>query len=214
MGGDNVWRNKRESSREIHVPVHADCGIIWLGERLFRLFLGKMVQYCIAACCSNTRSDGISLFKFPSDPVLREKWTREVKRMRDRWSGPTKHSVLCEKHFTAESFEPDSAIASSMGLAKRKRLRPNAIPTIFERRRPPLPSTSEVGTEPSCSGVHLQSRKRAAKTTTPGASDSSSSGVKEESRFTQCFDTLFVDFIKRIFGYSHSCGNQPVWGWH
>ena len=114
-----------------------------LDERLFRLFLGKMVQYCIAAGCSNTRSDGVSLFKFPSDPVLREKWTREVKRMCDRWSGPTKHSVLCEKHFTAESFEPDSAIASSMGLAKRKRLRPNAIPTIFERRRP---STSEVGT--------------------------------------------------------------------
>ena len=42
-------------------------------------FLSDMVQYCIAAGCSNTRSDGVSLFKFPSDPLLREKWTREVK---------------------------------------------------------------------------------------------------------------------------------------
>ena len=36
---------------------------------------------------------------------------------------PTKHSVLCEKHFPEECFEPDSAIALSMWLLNRKILR-------------------------------------------------------------------------------------------
>ena len=117
------------------------------------------MKYCIAAACSNTGTHGVSFFKFPSDPILREKWTKEVKRTRDRWSGPSKHSVLCEKHFPEECFEPDSAIALSMGLLKRKRLRPNAVPTIFERQRQPLPL--ETSDEPSCSGVR---KKRSAGT--------------------------------------------------
>ena len=97
--------------------------------------LGEMVQYCIAAGCSNTRNDGVSLFKFPTDPGMGDKWTKEVRKTRDCWNGPTKHSVLCEKHFSEDSFEPDSALASAMGIAKRKRLRPNAVPTLFERPR-------------------------------------------------------------------------------
>ena len=123
-----------------------------------------MVQYCIAAGCSNTRSDGVSLFKFPSDPLLREKWTREVKRTRDSRSGPTKHSVLCEKHFAEDSFEADSAIASSMGIAKRKRLRHNAIP-----ERPRLPAETSAA----------RSRKRVGSSAAPGASTSTSLLVKK-----------------------------------
>ena len=118
-----------------------------------------MVQYCITAGCSNTRSDGVSLFKLPSDPLLREKWTREVKRTRDSWSGPTKHSVLCEKHFVEDSFEADSAIAPSMGIAKHKRLRHNAIPT-----RPRLPTETSAA----------RSRKRVGSSAAPGASTSTS----------------------------------------
>ena len=93
--------------------MHAECGIIWLGEQLFRLFLEKMVHVV-----PTPEVMELAYSSFPSDPV---------------WSGPTKHGVLCEKHFTVESFDPNSAIASSMGLAKQKRLRPDAIPTIFER---------------------------------------------------------------------------------
>ena len=60
-----------------------------------------------------------------------------MKRTRDHWSGASNYSVLCEKHLTADSFEPDSAIAATMGLAKRKRLKYGAIPTVFERPRKP-----------------------------------------------------------------------------
>ena len=60
----------------------------------------------------------VSFLKFPSYPILKEKCTKEVKRTRNRWSGPSKHSVLCEKHFTEECFELDSAIALLKGLLK------------------------------------------------------------------------------------------------
>ena len=129
-----------------------------------------MAQYCIAAGCSNTRSDVVSLFKFPSDPLLREKGTREVKRTHDSWSGPTKHSVLCEKHFAEDSFEADSAIASSTGIAKRKRLRHNAIPTIFERPRLPTETSA------------ARSRKRVGSSAAPGASMSTSQPVGKETK--------------------------------
>lgn len=122
-----------------------------------------MVKSCVAAYCANTSNDGISFLKFPSDPALRQQWIRQVRRTRDQWSGPSKHSVLCARHFSEDCFEPDSAIAASMGLSKRRRLKPNAIPTIFERQAP-LHSSG-----PSTSGIST-SRKRAAGTSVaPGA---------------------------------------------
>ena len=39
-----------------------------------------MVKSCVAANCSNTYGHGISLFKFPKDPELRQKWIREPER--------------------------------------------------------------------------------------------------------------------------------------
>ena len=81
-----------------------------------------MVKRCVAAGCSNTYSDNVSLFKFPRDPILRQQWVKQEQRTRAQWSGPSEHSVLCSEHFTDSSFQPDSAIAASMGLytAKKK----------------------------------------------------------------------------------------------
>ena len=91
-----------------------------------------------------------------------------MKRTHDHWSGTSNYSVLFEKHLTADSFKPDSAIAATMGLAKQKRLKYGAIPTVFERPRKPLPSEAS---EPSSSGFqYSQSRKRAASTANPGVS--------------------------------------------
>ena len=69
-----------------------------------------------------------------------------MKRTCDHWSGTSNYSVLCEKHLTADSFELDSAIAATMGLAKRKKLKYGAIPTVFEQPQKPLPSEAS---EPS-----------------------------------------------------------------
>ena len=77
-----------------------------------------------------------------------------------------KHSVLCEKHFAEDSFEADSPIASSMRIAKCKRLRHNVIPTIFERPRLPTETSA------------ARSRKRVGSSAAPGASTSTGLLVK------------------------------------
>ena len=55
-----------------------------------------------------------------------------MKRICDHWNGPSNYSVLCEKHYMAHSFELDTNIAVTMGLAKRKRMKYGPIPTVFE----------------------------------------------------------------------------------
>ena len=92
-----------------------------------------MVCRCVAAGCSHTFKDGVSLYKFPKDSGLRKKWVDQVRRTRDKWM-PTDTSELCCRHFEDSCFEPDSNLSEAMGLGKRKaRLKANAIPTIFEK---------------------------------------------------------------------------------
>ena len=95
-------------------------------------FCGTMGRRCVAAGCSNTHSDSISMHKFPKDPELRRKWEKQVQRTRERWSA-TDTSVLCSEHFEADCFEVDSMLAEQMGLKKRRRLKPDAVPTVFVR---------------------------------------------------------------------------------
>jgi hypothetical protein len=52
----------------------------------------------VAYGCSNKQSKGITLFKFPKDPSLKEKWVKQVQRTRDKWQ-PTPYSRLCCVHF-------------------------------------------------------------------------------------------------------------------
>ena len=73
----------------------------------------------------------MSLFKFPSDGVLRRKWEKQVQWTRTQWKA-TEHSYLCSDHFTEDCFEVDSALASQFGIKKR-RLKPGAVSTVFHR---------------------------------------------------------------------------------
>lgn len=59
---------------------------------------------------------------------IRQEWIRQTQRTRDQWTGPSEHSVLCSEHFA--DVEPDFLLSS---LPKTKRLKPGAIPTIFNR---------------------------------------------------------------------------------
>ena len=120
-----------------------------------------MLKRCVAAECSNTYSDVINLYQFPRDPAIRQQWVKQVQRTRAQWSGPSEHSVVGSKHFTDSCFEPDSALASNMGIKKHRRLKHDAIPTIFER------SVSLTSSTPP---LISYSRKRA---TTTASSDTS-----------------------------------------
>ena len=94
-----------------------------------------MVKRCIAAGCSNTYRENISLFCFPRDSALKERWTKQVRRTRAGWSGPTANSYLCSDHFSQYCFERDTLMAAKLEIQKREKLKPDAVPTIFERNK-------------------------------------------------------------------------------
>ena len=110
-----------------------------------------MIKRCVATGCSNTYKDGVSLFQFPRDPALRKQWTKEVQRTRANWQGPSDNSILCSKHFTNDCFEEDTAIAARFGIEKRRRLKSNAVPTVFQRCLPHSSTETEAQDDPSTS---------------------------------------------------------------
>ena len=110
-----------------------------------------MVKNCVAV----TYGHSVSLFKFPKDRALRQKWIRNVQKTIANWDGPSEHSVLCSQHFESSCFEVDSELAAQMGIQKRRRLKPDAVPTVFDRPAIQLPSSAQP--EPGPSRV---SRKR------------------------------------------------------
>ena len=93
-----------------------------------------MPRHCIAAGCNTATGEGYSLHEFPRDEALRAKWVQAVKRNRSNWDGPTASSVLCSKHFEQDSFVVEGIrYREAMGIPAKKRLKPNAFPTIFAR---------------------------------------------------------------------------------
>ena len=77
-----------------------------------------MPSRCVAAGCSNTTKDSVSLHRFPSDPKYRRIWTTKVK-----------HSYVEHSYFEQTCFERD--LHSQFGMAYKTMLLPDAIPSIF-----------------------------------------------------------------------------------
>ncbi len=83
---------------------------------------GRGGKYCVAAGCRNTNAREFSVFLFPKDELLREQWTKQVKRTRAEWAGPTAYSVLCNAHFEPDCFEPGPLLRNQMGIDTRCKL--------------------------------------------------------------------------------------------
>ena len=116
----------------------------------------EIMVFCAATNCTNRSKSKVSTFKFPADPKIREEWLKNLKRESFQ---PTKHSRLCENHFTMESFDESYAIKFSLGLKPGKpQLKKNAVPTIFNfanvgrdrKRRGTGQSESEVSALAKC----------------------------------------------------------------
>ena len=158
-----------------------------------------MGRRCVAAGCSNTHSDNVSMHKFPQDPELRLKWEKQVQRTREQWSA-TENSFLCSDHFEADCFEVDSLLAKQMGLKKRKRLKPDAVPTIFVRHVPPKQA---AGSGPSSSGAQVSiAHKRApASSSTVGTGGPPKKRMafekRERLRVSQLLlvDSVYIDYM-------------------
>uniref|UniRef100_A0A3P9HYZ0 THAP-type domain-containing protein n=1 Tax=Oryzias latipes TaxID=8090 RepID=A0A3P9HYZ0_ORYLA len=110
----------------------------------------NMPSRCVAAGCSNTSSESVSVFKFPKQETLLKQWTKQVQRTRANWV-PTASSTLCSEHFEADCFEETPQLMKDMGMHVRykKVLKPNAITTIFKRS---LVGTSETETPSTSTG--------------------------------------------------------------
>ena len=97
-----------------------------------------MLKRCVAANCSNTIADGVSLFRFPRDAARRRQWVLQVKRTRARWGFPAVYNASCvlsSDHFEADCFDPSSSVKLSVGydLQHKRVLLDTAVPTIFAR---------------------------------------------------------------------------------
>ena len=82
---------------------------------------------CCAPNCHNRSEKGLRLFQFPADKDRRQRWFINCRR--DKWT-PSSGSRLCEEHFESSQFETNRADGW-------KKLKPNAIPTIFHVPNPP-----------------------------------------------------------------------------
>ena len=97
---------------------------------------------CCAYGCTNNQGQGKGLFRFPSaqtDRVRREAWILAVSRK--GWS-PSISSVVCSDHFTEDSFVHPPSLIQDFGLKRNLRLQPNAVPSVFKHKEPPLPTES------------------------------------------------------------------------
>ena len=103
----------------------------------FAGFEQKSMVFCAAINCRNDSKSKVSTFKFPEDPKLRKEWLIKMKRESFE---PTKHSRICADHFTADCFQQNLAIMTSLGSTfkpRRLNLKKDAVPTIFnfEKKR-------------------------------------------------------------------------------
>ena len=108
-----------------------------------------MGKKCVAYGCSKKHSDGVSLFLFPTDAKLKQEWIKQVQRTRDYWSTPTANSCLCSDHFTEDCFEPSSLTAVKLGLKRKVMLKPDAVPTIFQRPSGSIKTASVLEVAPA-----------------------------------------------------------------
>eukprot|EP00094_Tigriopus_californicus_P004020 TCALIF_03873-PA protein Name:"Similar to T Transposable element P transposase (Drosophila melanogaster)" AED:0.29 eAED:0.37 QI:0/-1/0/1/-1/1/1/0/419 len=79
---------------------------------------------------------GVSLFAFPKDAKLCQKWVQLMRR--DQWQ-PTRFSKLCAHHFAHDQFLPlcdpkEPNLSALPWKACRPKLKPGAVPTLFSFR--------------------------------------------------------------------------------
>ena len=98
-------------------------------------------QNCVS-CKNNTHTSGVSMHHFPWDAVLRQKWTRFVRRHQKDFT-PSKWSALCSVHFEDSGYEQIHLALvgeSSNTLQLKRNLIKGSVPT----RDMVLPSSSPL----------------------------------------------------------------------
>ena len=83
-----------------------------------------MVYCCVPICKEQQgKVKGLSFHEFPVDPDLRSKWLKAISRKDFVPNSNSGSSRVCGKHFTPNDF---------WQTLKKKRLKPNAVPSVFD----------------------------------------------------------------------------------
>ncbi|XP_050066515.1 THAP domain-containing protein 2-like [Aphis gossypii] len=82
---------------------------------------------CTAINCHNSDKKHFRMFNYPTDKERQKRWVLNTRR--DKFV-PTKSSQLREIHFEPSQFEKNCADGW-------KKLKPNAVPTLFNILNPP-----------------------------------------------------------------------------
>ena len=106
------------------------CLKLSMSFRLFsECFFDKMVNCCVPGCTNYPgKSTNISYHKISKDPQQQKAW---ISRLRRENLLPLKNCYVCSKHFDNECFESDFMEQLISKKKKRKRLKADAIPSIF-----------------------------------------------------------------------------------
>lgn len=132
---------------------------------------------CSAPNCSNSSTIGKQLFRFPKEPVRKKKWVLNCRRDFE----PTPHSRLCQDHFEESQFE-EIARSPSGG----KKLKPNAIPTLFNVGDPPFPAVTSphillpLKSEPAEKDLNFGDHGYARRNPLPGLEEEDGERTSEE----------------------------------
>lgn len=100
--------------------------------------LAMVYKCCVPNCCASKKRDeenkenasSISVFRFPSDQTMREKWIKAIPRSHFR---PSENHRVCSHHFASSDFVTltDERENATDATRKRPRLKPSAVPHIF-----------------------------------------------------------------------------------
>lgn len=121
---------------------------------LFHLvnLISDMPQCCVYGCYNASGKDKydgdniISYHTLPTTNPLRKSWITCINRK--DWN-PSNSTVVCSIHFHIDDFELDLYSQIMNEPPRRRRLKPNAVPSLFlrgEERHRPTPSTSRDST--------------------------------------------------------------------
>ncbi|KAK0146749.1 hypothetical protein N1851_013956 [Merluccius polli] len=136
-----------------------------------------MVKFCVCFGCNNSNLSGHRVHRFPNkkDNHFRA-WIRFVQAKRSNFaaSSVTRHTVLCEKHFTPDSYNQGDLMELRLGFRRREwvRLANGAVPSVHAS----LPATSG-GSESNVSTSRESPRRKRELCTILGESAASKDGA-------------------------------------
>ena len=98
---------------------------------------------CAAMFCGKRSVYNVGVFSWPNpdrSPERHKTWTRVVSFTRANFQYNKSSSFLCSDHFDGTQFESTNSMQRQMGITKKWKLGPGAVPTtsLFPPRHSPL----------------------------------------------------------------------------